>query len=639
VPKTHRRSQHGYHPRRQSYWPARAAQAVGLRVQGLPLVAAFSDILTPGVDHAAVDLRGRREGLAILREALKDNPIKSLVLQTDLACYDELDSALKSTLVPDLQLDLGGTTLGDGHDEIAAKAIASGGASITHIDLTRTLVTHVSMTHISGALTMCPRLGVLALGKNNIGDEGAKILSLSLMSHCAIATLDLRDNGIGSNGAGELAELCAQNTNVAELRLGGNEVGGTGAVALADAIDKRDGTLNVSGLRFVSVLSALRRGKELPFCGEGVLDLSGCDIGDKGIGALLGDLQRHPEVTIAGLVLCNNGIADDGARALAKVLTAYADAQRPSFAHVDLANNRITHDGVGDLCRAIEEDSTLAKVDITNNPVDGIAEFPITGTTKTVCIMRSVVALGNAKLGNRGTIAIAAAIRLSPMFAEVHLNSTSIGDPGARAIGFALRANTSIHTLNISHNEFGELGAVALADGIRGNRTLSQLDIRGNKIGLSGAFAMKHLEVVRSATVNVRGCPDVPPWCHPLLDPTCSTAEFTSSTIGNTVAVFAECLKYNRSVKTVTVNRCKVELPDAIALVEALEVNSVVEVVDLRECDVDVVAQRALADHIIVTGVEGTEGSGNGHRGGFRPRIVVGKLPTVVPWSRPAGAK
>jgi len=87
----------------------------------------------------------------------------------------------------------------------------------------------------------------LGLGRNNIGDDGAKALASSLEVNGALTNLDLYNNQIGDQGATAIAEAMKVNGALTELFLQGNGIGDQGATTIAEAL-KFNGALKLQKL-------------------------------------------------------------------------------------------------------------------------------------------------------------------------------------------------------------------------------------------------------------------------------------------------------------------------------------------------------------------------------------------------------
>jgi hypothetical protein len=78
-------------------------------------------------------------------------------------------------------------------------------------------------------------LGELCLGKNGIGDTGARAIASVLAAGSALRRLSLRDNSISDAGAGALAEALRSNVLLEELDIWGNQLTDHGKQILRSA--------------------------------------------------------------------------------------------------------------------------------------------------------------------------------------------------------------------------------------------------------------------------------------------------------------------------------------------------------------------------------------------------------------------
>ena len=102
---------------------------------------------------------------------------------------------------------------------------------------------------IKEALLSNPQLYVLRLSYNELGDQGAALISEAIFQnnqHHQLSVLDLAFNSIGDEGCGALAvHVLAGNYNLQTLCLSGNTFGEKGALAIAGGI------LHGNGLRAI----------------------------------------------------------------------------------------------------------------------------------------------------------------------------------------------------------------------------------------------------------------------------------------------------------------------------------------------------------------------------------------------------
>ena len=192
-----------------------------------------------------------------------------------------------------------------------------------------------SMDVVADIITMCPRLTRIDVRYNDIGPEGAKILSRAIVeeastisggeggsSHSGLTVLHLEGNKISDEGCQHLGSaLSNASGSISELYLGDNAIGPQGASYLARALETNNTSLEK-------------------------LFLEGNRIGPEGASALSDALDRlwfmakmeveekeektaeeeeegrweNVSITLKHLYLDNNGVGKEGMKRLARAL-------------------------------------------------------------------------------------------------------------------------------------------------------------------------------------------------------------------------------------------------------------------------------------------------------------------------------
>ncbi|KAK3287025.1 hypothetical protein CYMTET_5435 [Cymbomonas tetramitiformis] len=220
-----------------------------------------------------------------------------------------------------------------------------------------------------------------------------------------------------------------------------------------------------------------------------------------------------------------NGIGDEGAKALAIALTPNAEGVfNGSLNTLDLDVNGIGPEGAKALAVALTPNEqgvfngSLNTLNLADNQLCGVDEFG-RGTYDASGIKALADALAfNGSLntldlrindiGDEGAKALAVALTpnaegvFNTSLNTLDLTDNRIGTEGAKALAVALTPNaegvfnTSLNTLNLTNNEIGPEGAKALAVALTPNAegvfngSLNTLNLWGNKIGPEGAKAL-----------------------------------------------------------------------------------------------------------------------------------------------------
>uniref|UniRef100_F6Y1L3 NLR family pyrin domain containing 13 n=1 Tax=Equus caballus TaxID=9796 RepID=F6Y1L3_HORSE len=153
-----------------------------------------------------------------------------------------------------------------------------------------------SCRYLSEALLRNKSLTHLNLRKNNLGDEGVKVLCKAL-SHldCNLQNLDLSDCSFTTESCGELANVLKHNHNVKILDIGNNDVQDDGVKRLCKVLKHSNCALNTLGLEKCNLTPACCQplSSVLRSCKSLVnLNLLGNDFGPDGVNTLWKSLRR-----------------------------------------------------------------------------------------------------------------------------------------------------------------------------------------------------------------------------------------------------------------------------------------------------------------------------------------------------------
>ena len=131
--------------------------------------------------------------------------------------------------------------------------------------------------------------------------------------------------------------------------------------------------------------------------------------------------------------------------------------------------NRISDAGAVSVAEALHHNSTLTKLDLSNNSIS-----------------------------DAGAVSVAEALHHNSTLTKLDLSNNSISDAGAVALAQALHHNSILTRLHFSNNNISDAGAVALAQALHHNSTLTELYLPGsNGIGEEGTR-----QLVQALTVN-----------------------------------------------------------------------------------------------------------------------------------------
>jgi len=210
-----------------------------------------------------------------LTDALRANScVQSLHLEKTVTRDDELQGG-RSFIVPILE------------------SVLPSHPSLQTVNLSSNRLTDSHAATVSKAMKQNKTLTVIALGNNQIGDEGARALAEGL-THSNVECLHLLENPIGLVGVKALA--CALTNNsclLKELNLTWCSLGAEGSKVIAAALKSKT-------------------------CSLQMLNIYGCNSGDEGAKAVADGLRKNK--SLMRLDIGGNRIGDEGVEAIAAAL-------------------------------------------------------------------------------------------------------------------------------------------------------------------------------------------------------------------------------------------------------------------------------------------------------------------------------
>ncbi|XP_072354303.1 NACHT, LRR and PYD domains-containing protein 3-like isoform X1 [Scyliorhinus torazame] len=184
-------------------------------------------------------------GMEVLSAALKnpDCRIQKLRLNNNTLtdhCAEDLTTAL-NTNQSLTNLNLSNNKLGDSGVKLLSEALRNPDCKIQKLCLRDVTLTDSCAEALSSALSINQSLTDLNLGNNNLGDSGAKLLSVALRNpDCKIQRLRLNDNSLTDSSAEDLASAVCTNQSLTDLDLNMNKLGDSGMKLLSAALQNPD---------------------------------------------------------------------------------------------------------------------------------------------------------------------------------------------------------------------------------------------------------------------------------------------------------------------------------------------------------------------------------------------------------------
>jgi hypothetical protein len=211
----------------------------------------------------------------------------------------------------------------------------------TVLDLSKVELRSEDIDAVIGALEQAKTLESVTLDKCKLRDEGTERImkGIQLGNHMNLKKLSLRQNSIGNKGAQSLEFLLRATETLEELDLSENSISSRGAASVLAALHGNPKvnihTLNLSQNEIWDMDdgSFLRNNKTLK-----TFNLDGNFMHDEGAEQISKAIAENKGSIIEKLYLGWNGISDDGATALAKMMEVNSSLQVLGLAENDISN-------------------------------------------------------------------------------------------------------------------------------------------------------------------------------------------------------------------------------------------------------------------------------------------------------------
>ena len=197
------------------------------------------------------------------------------------------------------------------------------------------------------------------------------------------------------------------------------------------------------------------------------------------------------------------------------VLQQFISENTSTLEYVDLSDNKSSPWGV--YCAIIRYCSVNSLTLCGNH---GIQDY-VNEIKEGLQMNTRLISLTLCNITNNGAITIAEAIRLNTTLQKLNISNNSISDDGAAAISDNLKFSTSLQEINISQNSITNKGIKLFAEAIQINSTLKNINISKNHISIEGLLYfmekvkknctlevvnITHNNVTRSGLTSIKQC-------------------------------------------------------------------------------------------------------------------------------------
>jgi len=211
----------------------------------------------------------------------------------------------------------------------------------TVLDLSKVELRREDIDAVVDALAKTKTLESVALDRCKLRDDGVERIAGGLENgkHIHLKKISLRQNSMGNRGAQSLNFLFQASPTLEEVDLSENSISSRGASSIFSALHANKSTvihsLNLSQNEIWNLDdgSFLRHNKTLK-----VLNLDGNFMHDEGVEQIAKAIAMNKKSAMKKLYLGWNGISDDGATALAKMMEVNVTLQVLGLAENDISN-------------------------------------------------------------------------------------------------------------------------------------------------------------------------------------------------------------------------------------------------------------------------------------------------------------
>ncbi|XP_034758226.2 leucine-rich repeat-containing protein 74B-like isoform X3 [Acipenser ruthenus] len=270
-------------------------------------------------------------------------------------------------------------------------------------------------------------------------EEACKIFAVVpasyFLRHMHDQELNLMHHGLGPQGAKALSVPLVTNTSVLNLNLSDNWLGGGGGVAIAEMLKEN--------------------------CYITGIDLSDNKLGLAGAQAISAMLKEN--VTLVNINLCGNEFDDHAATPLAEAFMSNHKVQS-----IDLSHN-LMGEGAGEvLGNAIAENTGMKELNLSWNCFREMGSIPIAKGLGANIFLRAVDLSYNG-FGKTGAAALGEALKVNNVLEHLNVSNNRIPPEGAVRFATGLKENKTLKTLNFSRNPMQSAGCYGIIKSMQGN--------------------------------------------------------------------------------------------------------------------------------------------------------------------------
>ncbi|MFW2571889.1 hypothetical protein [Legionella sp. 29fVS95] len=291
--------------------------------------------------------------------------------------------------------------------------------------------------------------------------------------------LSFFSDGLDSFGADLIGKFLKSNTTVTDLELYGNKFTSVGTFLLVKSLKRNTGLIKLAlggnnfndGFVLATLAEVVNSHPNLVF-----LELGDSEMGGNAT-FLLSKLatRRFPKPLI--LILNNNDITDDVIAASAQALE-----NNTSLTEINLSENEITSAGASVLAKVLKKNNTLKVLNLFANAIDyqGVLALfealKINRTLTTIDLSSNEIYTSQDNQGKLGA-RIAEVLMENSSLTALLLNDLQLGNENILSFVRVIRANTSLTALGLEGNAISDQTEAALVEALEDNIYLTKFEL------------------------------------------------------------------------------------------------------------------------------------------------------------------
>ena len=298
-----------------------------------------------------------------------------------------------------------------------------------------------------------------------------------------------------------------------------------------------------------------------------------CNISNHGVISIAEAIQVN--TTLQNLDISNNNISDAGAAAISDSLK-----RNSSLVKLNMSKNNITSEGAKKISEAIQVNTTLQNLDISSNNISDAGAAAISDSLSSLTKLN----MSKNNITSEGAKKIAEAIQINPTLQNINLSKNCISIEGLLYFMQAVKNNCTLQVVNITHNNVTRSEFTSIKQCIENLQHQIQIYASWNEIyswnGELSIVSKIHKNGVSCAPDNIEE--DI--W------------SFEEYDHDHLVMCLTECLKEDNTLQNLTFSNNNITSEGAKKIGEAIQVNTTLQKLDISDNTISDDGAAAISD-------------------------------------------